>query len=378
MPRLYLYDRPGWPRLRWDPAIVIPRLAAVRDAQGWLASWARGLGSDVQQEAVLETLTKDVHKTSEIEGEHLDMRQVRSAIATRLGLETGGLHVEKRVEGVVEMTMDTTANHKQPLTRERLWEWQTSLFPPGHFNYGRIVTGDWRDGLVQVVSGPLGQERVHFQAPAADRVEHEMELFLNWFNTTRNADWVTKAALAHLWFVIIHPFEDGNGRVARAITDMALARSENSAQRFYSMSSQIRTERNDYYYILEQTETGTSDITKWMVWFLDCLSRAIHTANATLNMVITRTNFWRNLRTVPLNYRQRQVLTRLLDGFQGKLTTSKWAKLAKCSEDTALHDITNLINQGILIQNPTDGRHISYQIQPNRLHNQTPDRHANP
>ena len=348
-------------------------LAAVRYRQGRLVGRMRDLGFDLQQEALLETLTQDVQKTSDIEGERLDVRQVRSSVARRLGMDAGGVKVEERVEGVVEMMLDATGNYTEPLTRERLWGWQAALFPSGRRGLSRITVGGWRDdatGPMQVVSGPLGRERVHFQAPPADRLEEEMGVFLDWFNTQGNAEWVTKAALAHLWFVTIHPFDDGNGRVARAIADMALARSERSPHRFYSMSSQIRTERSDYYRILEQTEKGGMDITDWMTWFLGCMGRAIEAAETTLQAVLTRAAFWRNVQAVPLNSRQRKVLARLLDGFYGKLTTSKWAKLAKCSQDTALRDITDLIYQRILIRGPAGGRSTHYLLEPSKLQRQ--------
>lgn len=275
--------------------------------------------------------------------------------------------MEERVEGVVKMMLDATSNYDRPLTSERLWNWQAALFPSARNPGRRIIVGGWRDdriGPMQVISRPLGRERVHFQAPAAGRIEQEFETFLHWFNTPSDTDWVLKAGVAHLWFVTIHPFDDGNGRVARAIADMALARSEESSHRFYSMSSQIRTERSAYYRILEQTQKGTVDITEWMDWFLGCLGRAIDEAENTLETVITKANFWQNLAAVPLNDRQRRILTRLLDGFEGKLTTSKWAKLAKCSQDTALRDITGLIDLGILVRGPAGGRSTSYRLEP--------------
>ncbi len=374
MRRLYIHEEPGWPQFRWDSARVADHLGAVRYGQGRLVGRMRALGFDLQQEAVLETLIQDVHKTSDIEGERLDLGQVRSSVASHLGIKAGGLRqVEERVEGVVEMMVDATANYDRRLTRERLWGWQTALFPSGRSGLERIIVGGWRDdrtGPMQVISGPLGRERVHFEAPAAGRIEHEIAMFLDWFNTESDTDWVVKSALAHLWFVTIHPFDDGNGRVARAIADMALARSERSSQRFYSMSSQIRAERNDYYRILERTQKGTTDVTDWMGWFLGCLGRAIDGAATTLEAVLTKASFWKNIAAVPLNDRQRRVLNRLLDGFEGKLTTSKWAKLTKCSQDTALRDITSLINHGILVRGPSGGRSTSYQLEPGRFRDQ--------
>ncbi len=368
MRRLYVYEHPEWPQLCWDSSRVADSLAAVRFRQGRLAGRMRALGFDLQQEAVLETLTQDVHKTSDIEGERLDLGQIRSSVADRLGVKAAGLrHVEERVEGVVEMMLDATSNYDQPLTRERLWSWQAALFPSGRSALRRIMVGRWRDdrtGPMRVLSAPLGRERVQFQVPEAGRIEQEIGVFLGWFNMPSGTDWVLKASLAHLWFLTIHPFDDGNGRVARAIADMALARSEKSSRRFYSMSSQIRTERSDYYRILERTQKGTTDITEWMAWFLSCLGRAIDGAETTLEAVLNKAEFWRSVENVSLNDRQRRILNRLLDGFEGKLTTSKWAKLAKCSQDTALRDITRLINHGIMVRGPAGGRSTSYQLAP--------------
>jgi Fic family protein len=324
------------------------------------------LGFQLQQEASLQTLTADVLKSGEIEGEKLDAGQVRSSIARRLGLDIGALKpVDRNVEGVVEMMLDATRHYDQPLTAERLFAWHASLFPTGRSGMTRIRTGAWRDdatGPMQVVSGPLGREHVHFEAPHADRLEAEMRRFLDWFETDSRIDAVLKAGQAHLWFVTIHPFDDGNGRVARAIADLALARSENSPRRFYSMSAQIRQERNAYYGILEQTQTGSMDITPWMDWFLGCLGRAIDGAQTTLSAVLAKARFWERAQGVPLNDRQRLVLNRLLDGFEGKLTTSKYAQLAKCSQDTALRDILPLVERGILVRNPEGGRSTSYAL----------------
>lgn len=326
----------------------------------------KALGFDLRQEAVLHTLTADVLKSSDIEGEKLDAEQVRSSIARRLGIDIGGLKAADRaVEGVVEMMLDATRRYDEPLTAERLFAWHSSLFPTGRSGLSRITTGTWREdktGPMQVVSGPAGKENVHFQAPDADRVGGEMQTFLNWFETSEGEDPVLKAGLAHLWFVTIHPFEDGNGRIARAIADLMLARSEGSSERFYSMSAQIRQERNAYYRTLEQTQKGTMDITAWMDWFLGCLSRAIDGAQIALNSVLVKARFWENTRGIPLNERQRLILNLLLDGFKGALTTSKYAKIAKCSQDTALRDILPLVERGILIRNPGAGRSTSYSL----------------
>ena len=341
-------------------------LAVVRYRQGRLVGRMQSLGFGLRQEAILETLTQDVHKSSDIEGVRLDLEQVRSSVGRRLGMDIGGLrHAEDKVEGVVEMMLDATGNYDQPLTVDRLWGWQAALFPTGRSRMRPITVGGWRDdrtGPMQVISGPIGKERVHFEAPGAARIDSEIDAFLGWFNEPSDADAVLRAALAHLWFVTIHPFDDGNGRVARAIADMALARSEGSSQRFYSMSSQIRLERRDYYRTLERTQRGTPDITEWMAWFLACLGRAIDGADTTLASVLTKARFWQQIEGVPLNARQRRVLNRLLEGFEGNLTTSKWAKLAGCSQDTALRDITALVNEGILIRSSARGRSTHYTL----------------
>ncbi len=325
------------------------------------------LGFTLQQEAVLQTLTADVVTTSDIEGEKLDADQVRSSIASRLGIEIGALRpADRRVDGIVEMTLDATRHFDRPLTAKRLFAWHDSLFPAGRSGMARILTGAWRDegsGPMQVVSEPLGQERVHFEAPSANRLDLEMQAFLDWFEASSTVDAVSKASLAHLRFVTIHPFEDGNGRIARAIADMTLARSEASPQRFYSMSSQIRVERKTYYDILESTQNGNMDVTAWMEWFFGCLGRAIDGAHTTLSAVLTKARFWGRIEAFPLNVRQRLVLNRLLDGFEGKLTSSKYAKLAQCSQDTALRDILELVQYGVLRRNSEGGRSTSYALE---------------
>jgi Fic family protein len=362
----YIHNLPDWPHFRWDHERLAGKLAAVRHEQGRLLGRMESLGFPLRQQAVLDTLTADVLKSSEIEGETLDLEMVRSSIARRLGIDIGGLKaVDRDVEGMVEMMLDATRNYEEPLTEDRLFAWHSSLFPSGRAGMRRIETGRWRtdsDGPMQVVSGPIGRERVHFEAPAAARVSAEMQVFLDWFNASGNEDWVVKAALAHLWFVTIHPFEDGNGRIARAIADMCLARSEKSSQRFYSMSAQIRRERPTYYSGLEQTQKGTLDVTERLVWFLECLGKAIESAQNTLAGVLARARFWESMATINLNPRQRLVLGRLLDGFEGKLTTSKWAKLAKCSQDTAARDMIALMEQGVLIRGPEGGRSTNYEL----------------
>jgi Fic family protein len=325
------------------------------------------LGFQFQREAVLHTLTADVVKSSEIEGETLDVQQVRSSVARRLGMDVGGVvAADRHVEGVVEMMLDATRHYDQPLTADRLCAWHASLFPTGRSGMRTIRVGTWRDdhtGPMQVVSGPIGRERVHYEGPAAGRLGQEMKAFVEWFEGAgADHDPVLKAGLAHLWFATIHPFDDGNGRIARAIADLALARSERSAQRFYSMSSQIRQERAAYYDILERTQRGTLDVTPWMEWFLACLSRAIDGAQTTLAAVLAKARFWQALGAVPLNERQRLLLNRLTEGFEGTLTTSKWATIAKCSSDTALRDILELVERGIFERNPGRGRSTSYSL----------------
>jgi Fic family protein len=363
---VYIHQRNDWPRFRWDRDGLTNQLAAVRHRQGRLIGRMEGLGFRLREEAVLSTLTQDVLKSSEIEGEILDIDQVRSSIARRLGLDIGApTPADRHVEGVVEMMLDATQKYREPLTEERLFGWHAALFPTGRIGMRKIRVGAWRDdrsGPMQVVSGPIGKERVHYQAPSADRLPAETPPFLDWFNGPAPIDPVLKAALAHLWFVTIHPFDDGNGRIARAIADLTLARSEQTPQRFYSMSSQIRLERDDYYRILERTQRGTVDITPWMCWFLGCLDRAFGGAEATLASVLKKARFWEASAGEPFNDRQRKVLNRLLDGFEGKLTSSKWAKLARCSQDTAGRDINDLVRRGILVKDAAGGRSTSYSL----------------
>ena len=362
----YVHQLPDWPSYTWDGAALAARLGEVRHAQGRLVGRMEALGFRLREEATLDSLTEDVVKTSEIEGEILNRETVRSSIARRLGLDIGALApVDRAVEGVVEMLLDATQKNRDRLTEERLFAWQASLFPAQRSGMTEITVGDWRNdktGPMQVVSGPMGHERVHYEAPAAKRLKNEMRRFIAWFNATDETDLVIKAGLAHLWFVTIHPFDDGNGRIARALTDLLLARSEGTAQRFYSMSAQIRVERKDYYEILEATQKGGLDVTPWLAWFLDCLSRAIGGAEAMLAKVLSKARFWERHAGASFNERQRLVLNRLLDGFEGKLTSSKWAKLAKCSQDTASRDIEDLIARGVLVKDAGGGRSTSYSL----------------
>lgn len=362
----YIHERKDWPDFRSLAESLAGRLAEVRHKQGRLIGRMEGLGFTLREEAVLETLTEDVLKSSEIEGAILDKDQVRSSIARRLGMDIGALTpADRDTEGVVEMILDATQKYDEPLTDERLFAWHAALFPTGRSGMSRIAVGAWRDdrgGPMQVVSGAIGREKVHYQAPAAKQIAREMRAFLKWFNGNAEIDPVIKAGIAHLWFVTIHPFDDGNGRIARAIADMALARSEQSTHRFYSMSSQIRLERKAYYETLERTQKGDLDITPWLQWFLGCLDRAIDGAESVLSSVFRKVRFWEAHAAVPLNARQRAVLNRLLNGLDGKLTTSKWAKLAKCSQDTALRDIDDLIARGILAKDAAGGRSTNYLL----------------
>jgi Fic family protein len=362
----YIYELPDWPRFQWNSPGLAKQLAAVRLRQGRMIGRMQALGFRQQEEAVLTTLTEDVLKSSEIEGEILDRDQVRSLIARRLGMDVGALPpADREVEGIVEMMLDATQNFESELTEERLFGWHASLFPTGRSGMSKIIVGAWRDeksGPMQVVSGPIRREKVHYEAPAAGRLDAEMKSFLEWFNAEDNTDPVIKAALAHLWFVTIHPFDDGNGRIARAIADMSLARSEDSSQRFYSMSAQIRLERKAYYDMLEATQKGELDITPWLEWFLGCLDRAFDGAEQTLAAVFHKADFWKKYAAAKINPRQRDILNRLLDGFEGKLTSSKWALIEKCSPDTALRDIQDLVEQGILVKDEGGGRSTSYSL----------------
>ncbi len=361
-----IHERETWPQLTWDSEELAPALAAVRHKQGRLLGRMEGLGFDLRSEATLDAMTAEVVKSSAIEGEVLDPDEVRSSIASRLGLDAAGLpKAGRHVEGIVEMMLDATENSILPLSRERLFDWHAALFPTGRSGTRRITVGAWRErdsAPMQVVSGPLGKERVHFEAPAASRVEQEMARFLAWFNEPSTIDPVLKAAIAHFWFVTIHPFDDGNGRIARAIAELALARADATKDRFYSMSSQIAAERKEYYRVLETAQRGDLDITEWIAWFLACLDRALDAADQLLAKVLLKSKLWQTLNRRPVNERQRVVINRLLDRFEGHLTSSKYAKLAKCSTDTALRDIQELLERGILVRNEAGGRSTSYRL----------------
>ncbi len=362
----YIHELPNWPHFQWDQKKLAGPLVRLRHRQGRLIGRMETLGFSLREEATLQTLTQDVVKSSEIEGEILNRDQVLSSIARRLGMETGALApADRNVEGVVEMMLDATQNYSTPLTASRLFSWHASLFLTGYSGMRKIEVGQWRNdsrGPMQVVSGALGRERVHFEAPAAKRLKKEMMQFFRWFNGTDDTDPVLRAGLAHLWFVTIHPFDDGNGRITRAIADMALARSEQSSQRFYSMSGQIRIERKAYYDTLERTQKGGLDITPWIEWFLGCLDRAFDGTEETLASVLHKARFWERHASNSFNDRQRMMLNKLLDEFEGKLTSSKWATIARCSQDTALRDILKLVEHGILAKDPGGGRSTSYSL----------------
>ncbi len=361
----YIWQNKKWPNFNWDIKKLADLLSDVRNRQGRLIGKMEALGFTLQNEAVLETLTTDILKSTEIEGVIFDKDEVRSSIARRLGLEISGLpNANRNIEGMVDLMFDATQNFNKPLTKERLFAWHAALFPTGRSGLHKIIVGRWRNdenGPMQVVSGPMGKEKVHFEAPPSEEIEKEMEQFLTWFNTNQT-NFVLKAGIAHLWFVTVHPFEDGNGRIARAISDMLLAQSDGIPQRFYSMSAQIQKERKSYYNILETSQKGSLDITNWLVWFLNNLMKAINNSEAVLSKVIRKHKFWNEFGKIINNERQIKVLNKLLDDFTGNLTSSKWAKIAKCSQDTALRDIHDLINKGILAKSESGGRSAKYEF----------------
>ncbi|SEJ83796.1 Fic family protein [Paraburkholderia tropica] len=364
----YIWQAGDWPEWRFDMAALAEPMAEASRAQGVLMGRLADVGMRLRDQASLAALTEDVLKTSEIEGERLSVVSVRSSIARRLGVDIGALApVDRHVEGVVEMVLDATAASRFPVTRERLFGWHAALFPTGYAGLTPIRVGAWRDdatGPMQVVSGPIGRQHVHFEAPPAPRLEAELARFLAWVNAPAQMPPLIKAGLGHLWFVTLHPFDDGNGRVARAIGDLLLARADGSSQRFYSLSAQIQRERKAYYEILERSQRRSMDVTEWLRWFLDTLHRAVDHAQITLDSVFVKARFWRQWADAPFNERQAKVVNRLLDGFDGKLTSSKWAALAKCSSDTALRDINDLLARGVLRKNESGGRSTSYELNP--------------
>jgi Fic family protein len=369
MARTYIHQRSDWPRFTWDSKGLAPVLSGVRLRQGLLLGKMQGYGLPSRWTATLKVLTEETIKSSAIEDVVLDPENVRSSLARRLGLDIGGLkdHRDRNVDGVVEMMLDATQKFSQPLTKERLSDWHAHLFPGVRTTSNDFRVGVWRDdrqGPMQVVSGPIGRHKIHYVAPAADRVENEMGNFIRWFDSHQQEDPLLKAAIAHFWFVTIHPFEDGNGRIGRAIAEMCLARSDGSAQRFYSMSSQILEERKAYYEVLEKTQAGSLDITEWLTWFLGCLDRAIEQSNQITDSALKRETFWQRLKKkqISLNERQKKVLNKMFSGFEGKLTRSKWMKMTKASSRTALRDIEELIAIGVLEQEEAGGRSTSYRL----------------
>lgn len=362
----YIWQASDWPNWRFDLAALAGPLAEVSRAQGLLMGRLADVGLALRDQASLAALTEDVIKTSEIEGEHLNVESVRSSIARRLGVDIGALApVDRHVEGVVEMVLDATANCNDPVSLDRLFGWHAALFPTGYSGLSKITVGAHRDdanGPMQVVSGPAGRQRVHFEAPPAEGLEAEMNRFLDWINRGPDELLLIRAGLGHLWFVTLHPFDDGNGRIARAIGDLLLARADRSPQRFYSLSAQIQRERKAYYDILERTQKGTLDVTEWLAWFLATLHRAIDQAQHALDAVLIKGRFWQQIAGRPMNERQVKLVNRLLDGFDGKLTSSKWAAIAKCSPDTALRDINELVTQGVLRKSASGGRSTSYEL----------------
>jgi Fic family protein len=364
----YIWQDSDWPHWRYDLAALTMRLTTVSRAQGLLLGRLTDVGMLLRYHASLAALTEDVLKTSEIEGERLNAESVRSSIAQRLGVDIGALApVDRHIDGVVDMVLDATAHCAVPLTRERLFGWHAALFPTGYSGISPIQIGAFRDdatGPMQVISGHFGRQRIHFEAPPAIRLDAEMMRFVDWVNTDDTHHPILKAAIGHLWFVTLHPFDDGNGRMARAIGDLLLARADGSPQRFYSLSAQIQRERQDYYRILERTQKGTLDISAWLGWFLDSLASAVDAAHGTLDAVLAKARFWQCWANTPMNARQIQLLNRLLDGFEGKLTCRKWAIIAKCSPDTALRDINDMLAGGVLIKSASGGRSTSYELGP--------------
>ena len=359
----YIYQYEEWPELTWDMARLAPLLASVRHQQGLLIGQMSAQGFQLCAESGLINLTDEIVKSSAIEGEILNKEQVRSSLAKHLGMDIGGAPPASRhIEGIVEMMIDATEQCNEPLSEERLFGWHAALFPTGRSGMRDITVGAWRTGAMQVVSGGIGREKIHYEAPDAEQLSAEMDTFIKWFNSSQEIDPILKAALAHFWFVTIHPFDDGNGRIGRAIAELALARADQTSQRFYSMSAQIESERNSYYNALEQCQKMTTDITRWMEWFLECLERALKRAETTVNHVLKNGRIWEKANEGPINDRQRKVINRLLDDFEGNLNTSKYAKMTKCSTDTALRDIQSLVKRGVLEKTPGGGRSTSYRI----------------
>ena len=365
---MYLYHRKDWPNFKWDNETLLPYVSKVRDLQGRLIGRMEGIGFELREEAVLETLTEDIVRTSEIEGEFLNPQEVRSSVARRLGMDISGLPEASRdVEGVVEMMLDATQKYQETLSKNRLCGWHAALFPTGRSGMHKITVGDWRDdkrGPMQVVSGPMGREKVHYTAPEASRLENEMNSFIEWFNADESMESIIKSAIAHLWFVSIHPFDDGNGRIARAIADSQLARADRTNQRFYSMSAQIMKSRKEYYSILESTQKGSMDVSQWLVWYFERLMEALEATDTALSKILIKAKFWEFHRTTQFNERQIEMINKLQGDFVGKLHSSKWAKMTKIHRDTALRDIQDLVEKGVLLDSGEGGRSTNYILNP--------------
>ncbi len=363
---MYIHQNKDWPNFTWDNSALLPYISRVRDAQGRLIGRMEGMGFELREEAVLETLTEDIVKSSEIEGELLNPEEVRSSVARRLGMDVAGLpNASRNVDGVVEMMLDATQNYNSNLTEERLYGWHSALFPTGRSGLQKITVGNWRKdehGPMQVVSGPMGKEKVHYTAPEAGRLELEMNRFITWFNTDKIMEPVIKSAVAHLWFVSIHPFDDGNGRIARAIGDAQLARADRTNQRFYSMSSQVMKSKKGYYNVLETTQKGSLDISQWLVWYFERLMEALEATNNTLSKILVKARFWEMHKTTLLNERQVYMINKLLGDFVGKLHSSKWAKMTKVHRDTARRDIQDLVEKGVLSVSGEGGRSTNYVL----------------
>lgn len=365
MTAIYIWQQNDWPNFMWDDAKLSYKLGRVRSLQGRLVGKMSALGFDLKNSAMLDTLTADITKSSEIEGEILNAEQVRSSVARHLGIEIEGLpEADRYVDGVVQVMIDATQNFMTPLTEERLFNWHAALFPTGRSGAYKITVADWRQGSepMQVISGAMGKEKIHYEAPHSDNVPYMMKQFLDWTNDDRKIDPVLKAAIAHLWFVTIHPFDDGNGRISRTITDLLLARADEMPHRFYSMSAEIRKQRKAYYDILEKTQKGSINITAWLEWFLDCLEAALLSTEQSIEIVLQKAAFWDKYRLTAMNERQIKVLNLLWDGFDGKLTSSKWSKITKCSPDTALRDIQDLITKNVLRKTNEGGRSTNYEL----------------
>lgn len=365
MKSIYIWQQTDWPDFTWDDAKLSYKLGRVRGLQGRLVGRMSALGFDLKNSAMLDALTADITKSSEIEGEILNVDQVRSSVARHLGIEIEGLpEADRYIDGVVQVMIDATQNYMQPLTAEHFFNWHAALFPTGRSGVYKITVADWRQGAepMQVISGAMGKEKIHYQAPDSDHVPYQMKLFLEWVNGNQKIDPVLKAAIAHLWFVTIHPFDDGNGRISRTITDLFLARADEMPHRFYSMSAEIRKQRKGYYEMLEKTQKGSLDITNWLEWFLDCLEAALLDTEKSISTILQKAAFWDKYRLVSMNERQIKMVNLFWDGFDGKLTSSKWAKITKCSPDTALRDIQDLITKGVFRKTDEGGRSTNYEL----------------